>query len=107
MKSSSSPRSSLVTAASTPRTSGESERRSSTRSENASTSASAPVVRCKSATTTRSMAASEIQRLWEEARQRGVDVLADNDAHTDFGPPLSHALPQWTQKLSPDELLAM
>src|SRR2546429_8505421 len=42
---------------------------------------------------------SEIQRLWEAARQRGVDVLADNDAHTDFGPPLSHALPQWTPKL--------
>src|SRR5438093_1178374 len=51
--------------------------------------------------------APEIQHLWEAARQRGVDVLADNDAHTDFGPPLSHALPQWTQKLSPDELLAM
>jgi len=50
---------------------------------------------------------SEIQHLWEAARQRGVDVLADNDAHTDFGPPLSHALPQWTQKLSTAELLAM
>src|SRR3989441_10796919 len=50
---------------------------------------------------------SEIQHLWEAARQRGVDVLADNDAHTDFGPPLSHALPQWTQRLSPAELLAM
>src|SRR5207253_6460723 len=25
---------------------------------------------------------SEIQHLWEAARQRGVDVLADNDAHT-------------------------
>src|SRR2546427_364797 len=50
---------------------------------------------------------SEIQRLWEAARQRGVDVLADNDAHTDFGPPLSHALPQWTQKLSTDELVAI
>ena len=50
---------------------------------------------------------SEIQHLWEAARQRGVDVLADNDAHTDFGPPLSHALPQWTQRLSTAELLAM
>ena len=50
---------------------------------------------------------SEIQRLWEAARQRGVDVLADNDAHTDFGPPLSHALPQWTQKLPTDDLLAI
>src|SRR2546425_6997760 len=51
--------------------------------------------------------AKEIQALWEAARQRGVDVLADNDAHTDFGPPLSHALPQWTQQLPVDELLAM
>src|SRR5256885_5460283 len=49
----------------------------------------------------------EIQALWEAARDRGVDVLADNDAHTDFGPPLSHALPQWTQRLSPDELVAL
>ncbi len=51
--------------------------------------------------------AKEIQTLWEGARERGVDVLADNDAHTDFGPPLSHALPQWTQKLPTEELLAM
>ena len=49
----------------------------------------------------------EIQALWEAARTRGVDVLADNDAHTDFGPPLSHALPQWTQKLPPEELLTL
>ncbi len=49
----------------------------------------------------------EIQALWEAARTRGVDVLADNDTHTDFGPPLSHALPQWTQKLPTDELVAM
>ncbi|TLZ56252.1 MAG: D-aminoacylase [Methanobacteriota archaeon] len=49
----------------------------------------------------------EIQKLWESARARGVDVLADNDAHTDFGPPLSHALPQWSQKLSTNELLAI
>ncbi|HEX9340680.1 MAG TPA: D-aminoacylase [Thermoplasmata archaeon] len=49
----------------------------------------------------------EIHALWEAARARGVDVLADNDAHTDFGPPLSHALPQWTQKLTTDELVAM
>src|SRR5436309_6083473 len=47
----------------------------------------------------------EIQALWEAARARGVDVLSDNDVHTDFGPPLSHALPQWTQKLSTEELL--
>ena len=41
------------------------------------------------------------------ARARGVDVLADNDSHTDFGPPLSHALPQWTQKLCTDDLMAL
>ena len=51
--------------------------------------------------------AKEIQALWEAARARGVDVLADNDVHTDFGPPLSHALPQWTQKLSTEELLGV
>ena len=50
---------------------------------------------------------AEIQRLWEAARERGIDVLADNDTHTDFGPPLSHALPQWTQKLATDELTAL
>jgi len=49
--------------------------------------------------------AKEVQMLWEAARARGVDVLADNDVHTDFGPPLSHALPQWTQKLSTEQLL--
>lgn len=51
--------------------------------------------------------AAEVQKLWEAARGRGVDVTADNDVHTDFGPSLSHGLPQWTEKLSPDELLAM
>ncbi len=51
--------------------------------------------------------ARDIQKLWEAARTRGVDVLADNDAHTDFGPPLSHALPQWTQKLRTEDLLAL
>jgi len=40
---------------------------------------------------------SEIQNLWEHARERGVDVTADNDIHTDFAPPLSYALPQWLQ----------
>src|SRR2546428_13378271 len=49
----------------------------------------------------------EIQALWEAARERGVDVLADNDAHTDFGPPLSHALPQWTQQLSTEQLVEL
>jgi len=51
--------------------------------------------------------AQEIQKLWESARARGVDVLADNDAHTDFGPPLSHALPQWSQKLGANDLLGL
>jgi N-acyl-D-aspartate/D-glutamate deacylase len=36
-----------------------------------------------------------------------VDVTADNDMHTDFGPALSHGLPQWTQKLPTDELLSL
>jgi len=49
----------------------------------------------------------EVQALWDAARARGVDVTVDNDAHTDFGPPLSHALPQWTQKLTRDELVAL
>ncbi len=51
--------------------------------------------------------AAEVQRLWEDARGRGVDVTADNDMHTDFGPALSHGLPQWTQKLPTEELLSM
>ena len=51
--------------------------------------------------------APEIQALWETARKRGLDVLADNDAHTDFGPPLSHALPQWTQKLRTEDLVEL
>jgi len=49
----------------------------------------------------------EIWDLWEAARERGIDVTVDNDAHTDFGPSLSHALPQWTQKLTTEELLAL
>ena len=51
--------------------------------------------------------APEVQALWETARKRGLDVLADNDAHTDFGPPLSHALPQWTQKLRTEDLVEL
>jgi N-acyl-D-amino-acid deacylase len=51
--------------------------------------------------------AQDVQRLWEAARERGVDVTADNDMHTDFGPALSHGLPQWTQKLPTDELVAL
>jgi N-acyl-D-amino-acid deacylase len=49
----------------------------------------------------------EIWALWEAARARGVDVTVDNDTHTDFAPSLSHALPQWTQRLTTDELLTM
>ena len=48
-----------------------------------------------------------IQAMWMAARSRGVDVMVDNDCHTDFGPSLSHALPQWTQRLSTDDLVAL
>ncbi len=51
--------------------------------------------------------ARDIQKLWEDARARGVDVTADNDMHTDFAPALSHGLPQWTQRLPTDELVAI
>ena len=51
--------------------------------------------------------AADVQKLWEAARERGVDVTADNDMHTDFGPNLSHGLPQWTQKLPTDQLVAL
>ncbi len=51
--------------------------------------------------------AADVQKIWEAARERGVEVTVDNDAHTDLGPSLSHGLPQWTQKLPTDELLAM
>src|SRR5947208_14741389 len=47
----------------------------------------------------------EIQALWESAHDRGLDVLVDNDVHTHFGPPFTHALPQWTQKLRTEELV--
>lgn len=50
---------------------------------------------------------SEIQALWEQARERGVDVTADNDIHTDFAPPLSHALPQWLQGRDESEMLSV
>ncbi|MGV8122342.1 MAG: amidohydrolase family protein [Candidatus Xenobiia bacterium LiM19] len=50
---------------------------------------------------------SEIQALWEQARERGVDVTVDNDIHTDFAPPLSHALPQWLQGRDESEMLAL
>ena len=51
--------------------------------------------------------ARDVQKLWEAARARGVDVTADNDMHTDFGPTLGHGLPQWTHKLRTDELEAL
>jgi N-acyl-D-amino-acid deacylase len=39
----------------------------------------------------------EQSEVYEKARARGVDVTFDNDAHTDFNPRLSQALPQWVQ----------
>src|SRR5438034_1273666 len=49
----------------------------------------------------------EIQALWEAAHNRGLDVRGDNDVHTDFGPPLSHALPQWAHKLRTQDLVSL
>jgi len=49
---------------------------------------------------------AEIQQMWEKARERGVDVTADNDIHTDFAPPLSNALPQWLQGRDESEISA-
>ncbi len=48
----------------------------------------------------------EVIALWEDARARGLDVTVDNDVHTDFGPTLREALPQWTHELAVDELIA-
>jgi len=45
--------------------------------------------------------------LIEAARERGVEVTVDNDVHTDFGPSLSHALPQRLAKFSTEELIGM
>jgi len=39
----------------------------------------------------------EQSEIYEKARERGVDVTFDNDAHTDFNPTLSQVLPQWAQ----------
>ena len=39
----------------------------------------------------------EMSRLYDEARERGLDLTIDNDAHTDFNPHLSQVLPQWAQ----------
>jgi N-acyl-D-amino-acid deacylase len=49
----------------------------------------------------------QVIALWEEARARGLDVTVDNDLHTDFGPSLGEALPQWTFGLSTDELMRL
>lgn len=43
--------------------------------------------------------------LIEAARERGIEVTVDNDVHTDFGPRLSHALPQWLSKFPTEELI--
>jgi len=39
----------------------------------------------------------EMSQLYDEARNRGIDLTIDNDAHTDFNPHLSQVLPQWAQ----------
>jgi N-acyl-D-amino-acid deacylase len=39
----------------------------------------------------------EMSRIYDAARERGVDLTIDNDAHTDFNPQLSQVLPQWAQ----------
>ena len=45
-------------------------------------------------------------RLVEEARARGQDVTVDNDVHTDYGPPLTGALPQFIQERGIDEIVS-
>jgi len=46
-------------------------------------------------------------RLVEAARAQGQDVTVDNDLHTDFGPPLSGALPQDIQKQPVSEIAGL
>lgn len=46
-------------------------------------------------------------RLSEEARENGQDVTVDNDVHTDFGPLLIDALPQYVHEKSDDEIADM
>ncbi len=46
-------------------------------------------------------------RLVEEARARGQDVTVDNDVHTDLGPALADALPQYLHEHSDEELAAL
>jgi len=45
--------------------------------------------------------------LVERAREEGLDVTIDNDVHTDFGPRLAQALPQYLHKLPTAELMKM
>jgi N-acyl-D-amino-acid deacylase len=44
---------------------------------------------------------------WEAARDRGLDVGVDNDAHTDLGWGLRDGLPQWTHELTHAELVTL
>ena len=46
-------------------------------------------------------------RLVEEARARGQDVTVDNDVHTDLGPALADALPQYLHRYGDEELSAL
>ncbi len=39
----------------------------------------------------------EMSKIYDAARERGVDLTIDNDAHTDFNPQLIQVLPQWAQ----------
>lgn len=41
----------------------------------------------------------------EAARARGLDVTIDNDVHTDLGPSLQHALPQWMEALGTEGIV--
>jgi len=41
------------------------------------------------------------------AREEGLDVTIDNDVHTDFGPRLGQALPQYLHRLPTPELTAL
>ncbi|UCE80950.1 MAG: D-aminoacylase [Methanobacteriota archaeon] len=43
----------------------------------------------------------------KEARDRGLDVTIDNDVHTDLGPELSGALPQYLAELPTEEVIEM
>jgi N-acyl-D-amino-acid deacylase len=46
-----------------------------------------------------------MSRLYEDARERGIDLTIDNDAHTDLGPQLSSILPQWAQAGGPKKIV--